>query len=506
MITEKKLDFLIKNQYNVLLVGKKGVGKSSIVIDSFNRNGLKWLYFSASTLDPWVDFVGVPKENTDEKGNVFIDLIRPKCFQEDNVEAIFLDEYNRANKKIKNAVMELIQFKSINGKKFNSLKMVWAAINPEDDDSEEYDVEKLDPAQRDRFHAILEVPYKPDNSYFKNKYGDDMASSAISWWNDLPKETKDLVSPRRLDYALDFYKKDGDIRDVIPVKANVQKLIFELNSGPISKKLESLFVDTDENIKNYFAVENNYNMSVEKVVNTSKYLTKFLDKFPEEKISDLLATSDKIKSHVINIKNYIKFQPILDEIVNANTNYKLSREIDKFYKKNKISRYAVTTKAGKVGQVQGIQLQNNFPTSMDQNIVNCFNLFTLHPNFSLIKHRVYNELSKIYKQNAASNNGLDLESSKLALSLCFYIMSRSHSYTFSANGAFKDLQAMCECFYFNMINKGFNPGNRILPMLNTHNGTYGYIPNNTQVKQFNLSKIKKCGLYSGKTYKYELSL
>ena len=44
-----------------------------------------------------------------------------------------MDEFSRAHKKVRNAVMELIQFKSINGRKFKNLKIVWAAINPDDD-------------------------------------------------------------------------------------------------------------------------------------------------------------------------------------------------------------------------------------------------------------------------------------------------------------------------------------------------------------------------------------
>ena len=40
------------------------------------------------------------------------------------------DELNRAKPKVRNAVMELIQFRSINGIKFNNLRMIWAAINP----------------------------------------------------------------------------------------------------------------------------------------------------------------------------------------------------------------------------------------------------------------------------------------------------------------------------------------------------------------------------------------
>ena len=51
---------------NVLITGAHGVGKTSIIKQVFEENGLvlneSWLYFSGSTLDPWVDFIGIPKE------------------------------------------------------------------------------------------------------------------------------------------------------------------------------------------------------------------------------------------------------------------------------------------------------------------------------------------------------------------------------------------------------------------------------------------------------------
>ena len=121
-------DFWIENNLNVLLRGKHGVGKTAMVVDAFERNNLKYKYFSASTMGPWVDFIGVPKEKTDENGNSYLDLVRPQEFQDDEVEAIFMDEFSRAHKKVRNAVMELIQFKSINGRKFKNLKIVWAPL------------------------------------------------------------------------------------------------------------------------------------------------------------------------------------------------------------------------------------------------------------------------------------------------------------------------------------------------------------------------------------------
>ena len=232
-------DFWIENNLNVLLRGKHGVGKTAMVVDAFERNNLKYKYFSASTMDSWVDFIGVPKEKTDDNGNSYLDLVRPQEFQDDEVEAIFMDEFSRAHKKVRNAVMELIQFKSINGRKFKNLKIVWAAIN-EDDEEFNYGVDALDPAQEDRFHVHIEVPYKPDVTWFRENFGTQLANSAVSWWNELPPNVQTKVTPRRLEYALKVYGAKGNLRHVLPTSSNVSKLMRVLTDGLIEEKLVAL--------------------------------------------------------------------------------------------------------------------------------------------------------------------------------------------------------------------------------------------------------------------------
>lgn len=209
-----KMNLWVQCKYNVLLIGKHGIGKTHLVLQAFNNNNLKYRYFSASTMDPWVDFIGVPKEIKREGQSSYLGMIRPKEFEDDEVEAIFFDEFNRAPEKVRNAVMELLQFKSINGRRFNNLKIIWAAINP-DDEENTYDVDRLDPAQKDRFEVIYELPYKPDIAYFTEKYGNN-GKTACEWWDTLPEAQKDQVSPRRLDYAMDAYNKGVDLTDVLP--------------------------------------------------------------------------------------------------------------------------------------------------------------------------------------------------------------------------------------------------------------------------------------------------
>jgi hypothetical protein len=138
--------------------------------------------------------------------------------------------------------MELIQFKSINGHQFKNLEIVWAAVNPEEekdgDDTQIYDVDRLDPAQADRFHIIADLPYEPHLPYFAQKYGKDVAEAAVNWWNALTKEQKDKVSPRRLDYALDIQLNRGNIRDVLSSDTNPVKLVQAISSSPVLSKLQ----------------------------------------------------------------------------------------------------------------------------------------------------------------------------------------------------------------------------------------------------------------------------
>ena len=335
LINPAKLDFWIKNNLNVLFVGKHGVGKTSIIISAFQRNNLIWKYYSASTLDPWVDFIGVPREQKNEQGVSYLDLVRPIEWAEDKIQAIFMDEYNRSSTKIRNAVMELIQFKSINGKKFNNLKIIWVACNPDDEEDLKYSVEKLDPAQEDRFHIKVEIPYKPDRTYFTQKYGSQIAEGAIEWWSELPKEVKDKVSPRRLDYALDIYKLEGDIRDVLPTASNISKLIQCLSVGSINKILDNLIKSKDDKAKaEFFANENNFSLASPIIEKNQVYkpLFKF---YPNEKISQTLQNSPVMLVHAMSEVESDKdsvFIPILRDIITANKNEKFVKIIKKKFR------------------------------------------------------------------------------------------------------------------------------------------------------------------------------
>lgn len=361
-LRDEKLDFWIQNNWNVLFIGRHGAGKTSRVIEAFERNKLSWKYFSGSTLDPWCDFVGVPKAVTRPDGSQYLDFVLPKYFQDNTIEAIFIDEYNRSHKKIRNAVMELIQYRSINGRKFDRLRLVWAAINPEEDN--EYQVEPLDFAQKDRFHIQVNIPYKPSLDWFTKTFNEKSAKGAVAWWHELEEEEKKLVSPRRLEYALRIYEAGGDIKDVIPHSLNVNKLISVLAHGPAKDKLIDFYERkaVDEATK-FLLVENNYAASArylhelpDNVRNTSlaNWMEFFLPLVTPEKLSSLVIIESKILDFVVgHIDGYPQFAKIIQNIVSANQHHKIVKRIKSVIGANR-------TLAGQFGNLHNISADAPF--------------------------------------------------------------------------------------------------------------------------------------------------
>lgn len=317
-----KLKFYLKHNQNVLLEGRAGTGKTTIISQVFNEEFGEgnWLYLSGSTMDPFIDFVGVPREEKDDKGNHYLDFVLPRHFVLNKIKAIFIDEYNRTHKKVRNGSMELIQFKSINGKKFPELKTVWVGINPFSDDEvdQSYDVEQLDPAQLDRFQVQIKLPYQADLTYFTNKFGTEIGKAAIEWWNGLNKATQLLVSPRRLDYAIEIYKMGGDVFDVLPLESNPSKLITSISIGNIEDKLDEIFKKTDfKQAQALLSVENNYQSSIPFITKNKDFLRFFLPVLSEERFISLFFKYEEVKSYAL--KNPLYFKEALIQIKNADS-------------------------------------------------------------------------------------------------------------------------------------------------------------------------------------------
>lgn len=308
--TVEVLKLAIHNGFNVLLTGRHGVGKTAIVRQALEELGLVWKYFSASTIDPWIDLVGIPYKG--ESG--LMELLRPANLDFENIEVMFLDEYNRAPKKVRNAVMELIQFKSINGKKFPKLKAVIAAINPDDDEEMAYDVEKLDPAQIDRFHMTLPVKNAPCPYFFKNKYG-STGSLACGWWHNQNAKVRDIISPRRLEAGVMVFLANLDPQHVFDAKmVSIQEFTEALSRRDPVDILEEALSFTDIQKRELFADNNQFRHVENKLFATSGFIKGLSQFVPEAIIMKHLGKSTGTKFITYVSKNpgeYEKLIPIL---------------------------------------------------------------------------------------------------------------------------------------------------------------------------------------------------
>lgn len=344
------LEHAAANGFNVLLVGSHGVGKTAMVKEVFDRLGWVWKYFSASTIDPWVDLVGVPKEK-----NGVLELIRPATLDFDNIEAIFLDEYNRAPKKVRNAVMELIQFGSINGKKFPKLKVVFAAINPDDDEELTYDVEKLDPAQLDRFHIHLPVPNEPCPYYFKRAHG-NTGSLAVKWWQEQEEKIRKIISPRRLEAGVRVFLAKGDPQYVFdPKMVNIQEFCSYLDKPDPLELLDGMIGKTDTEKKQFLSDPNTFKHVRKDLLGKERYLKEFAHLLPDAELMKELRDNrgNKVTGHVI--ANLDRFKHLIPVVLSNQGPYS-ARVVDamKLYQQTN-GQTSDLAKMGRTVMIQGKQ-------------------------------------------------------------------------------------------------------------------------------------------------------
>jgi len=321
LIPPDKLAMWAKHKMNVLFIGETGVGKTAIIMSFFEQLGLRCKYFSAPTLEPYIDIIGVPREHTDADGNTFLEFIQKREFAKDEIDVVFIDEFNRARPEVRNAVMEFVQFKSINGKKYHNLKMVWAAINPYDEDGT-YDVDRLDPAMMGRFPIKHFVDNRPCPAYFEAVFGKYIADTSIEWWTKLTTDhpnTLALVPPRTLHDAVSWYLLGGDVRDVMPKDTNINctEFVTTLAADPIEVQVEKLFTRQDQNATKAFLNTANTLFRAKSIIESKEeWLNYFLPLARPEVISGWARESEVVLDNLVRNINIGPNRSIIDDFIN----------------------------------------------------------------------------------------------------------------------------------------------------------------------------------------------
>lgn len=211
--TYQELKKYIEARKRVLVIGNHGTGKTMMCKQIAKELGLRLIYFSCSTLDPYVDVTGIPVPATNDEKQKILEFIKRSDLMK--AEWLFLDELNRSHPKVQNALMELVQFGTINGEPLPHLKVTSACINPPDCEMN-YHVQELDPAMLDRFHAFMEVKADPNLQVYTNMgFESNKVKAAIAWWKAQSNNIKDYVTPRRLEYILELHRDGFDISKAV---------------------------------------------------------------------------------------------------------------------------------------------------------------------------------------------------------------------------------------------------------------------------------------------------
>ena len=129
----------------VLLRGRHGIGKSTVVYQFADKIGLPVVERRASQMTEG-DLVGLPSiEGNSTRFNP-PDWFKAAC---DSPVVLFLDEVDRATMEVRQGIFELTDSRKLNGNCLHEDTLVFAAVNGGEHGAH-YQVGEMDPAELDR--------------------------------------------------------------------------------------------------------------------------------------------------------------------------------------------------------------------------------------------------------------------------------------------------------------------------------------------------------------------
>lgn len=113
------LKFNLRTGGNLLVLGQAGIGKTECAMQAIAEAGMNPIYINLSVLE-YPDLVGLQTIVTDMKGRKHVDYACPKFLplKEGSVPSrnvIIFDEVDKAKCELQNPLLELLQFRTING-------------------------------------------------------------------------------------------------------------------------------------------------------------------------------------------------------------------------------------------------------------------------------------------------------------------------------------------------------------------------------------------------------
>ena len=130
----------------VLLRGRHGIGKSTVVYQYADKKGMPVVERRASQMTEG-DLVGLPSVEGNSTRFNPPDWFKAAC---DAPVVLFLDEVDRATLEVRQGIFELTDSRKLNGHKLHEGTLIFAAVNGGEHGAQ-YQVGEMDPAELDRW-------------------------------------------------------------------------------------------------------------------------------------------------------------------------------------------------------------------------------------------------------------------------------------------------------------------------------------------------------------------
>lgn len=197
---KQSLPFLIKSGLVPNIIGKHGIGKSSVVAQYAKENGYTFHPFFLGQMSDNGDLLGLPEFDRDKNGKaVSVSFIHPAKLPKKPRSILFFDELNRASKELLQAIFQLALEGTLHDYVLPENSAIIMAMNPATDDYSVLDF--ADKAFADRFvHINLDPTHEEFHTYMSSRYG----TSTVS--DFLKQQTKLLEEADLQAVSLDFVK------------------------------------------------------------------------------------------------------------------------------------------------------------------------------------------------------------------------------------------------------------------------------------------------------------
>ena len=152
------LPSVIDAKFPILIRGRHGIGKSTIVYQIAEQRGLPVVERRASQMTEG-DLLGLPKV----EGNV-TQWLAPEWLHNacSNPVVLFLDEVDRATMEVRQGIFELCDSRKIAGYSLHPDTVIFACVNGGGDHGDQYQVGEMDPAELDRYTVFDVKPTVED--------------------------------------------------------------------------------------------------------------------------------------------------------------------------------------------------------------------------------------------------------------------------------------------------------------------------------------------------------